>query len=234
MTAVLDAHVHVWDLAAHPQPWTDSLPLLHRSFLVEDLRSVLAAHGVDGAIVVQAGDTTGETLDLLALADTEPVIAGVVGWADFTAPDLPAQLDRLRAAPGGHRLVGLRHQLQVEPDPAGSPAIRCASGLSQLGRPGAGLRRGGLPATSCRWSIDTVRAVPDDPLRARPRGKAARHRRTATSRPGDGDIAALAEAAERRGEAVRAGHRGPRGTAGPRSSSIPSSTTCSTASARTG
>ncbi len=115
MTAVLDAHVHLWDLDAHPQPWTEPFPVLHRSFGVADLRAVLTAHGVDAAIVVQAGDTTGETLDLLELADAEPVLAGVVGWADFTA-DLADDLDRLRAAPGGHRLVGLRHQLQVEPD----------------------------------------------------------------------------------------------------------------------
>ena len=37
MTAVIDAHVHVWDLAAHPQPWTESVPLLNRSFLVQVL-----------------------------------------------------------------------------------------------------------------------------------------------------------------------------------------------------
>lgn len=133
MTGVLDAHVHLWDLRAHPQPWTESLPLLHRSFLVEELRSVLQAHGVQAAIAVQAGDTTGETVDLLALADTEPVIAGVVGWADLTPANLPAQLDRLRAVPGGHRLVGLRHQLQVEPDPRWLARDQVRTGLTQLG-----------------------------------------------------------------------------------------------------
>jgi L-fuconolactonase len=91
---VIDAHVHLWNLDAHPQPWTEPWPVLHRSFGAADLRAVLAAHAVDAAIVVQA----------------------VVGWADFTADDLPAQLQRLRIAPGGDRLVGLRHQLQVEPD----------------------------------------------------------------------------------------------------------------------
>jgi len=28
MTDVLDAHVHIWDLTAHPQPWTESFPRL--------------------------------------------------------------------------------------------------------------------------------------------------------------------------------------------------------------
>jgi L-fuconolactonase len=132
VTAVLDAHVHLWDLAAHPQPWTEPLPRLRRSFFVDELRSVLQGHGVQAAIVVQAGDTTGETVDLLALADTEPVIAGVVGWADLTAADLPAQLDALRAGPGGRRLVGLRHQLQVEPDPRWLERDQVRTGLWQL------------------------------------------------------------------------------------------------------
>ena len=160
MTAVIDAHVHVWDLAAHPQPWTESFPLLNRSFLVQDLRAVLNEHGVDAAIVVQAGDTTGETRDLLAAADTEPVIAGVVGWADFTAPDLPAQLDLLRAAPGGRRLVGLRHQLQVEPDPRWLAREQVRAGLRQLG--GRGMTFDVVVSPHhLPLVIETVRTLPD-------------------------------------------------------------------------
>ena len=55
-----------------------------------------------------------------------------MGWADFTAPDLPAEVDRLRAAPGGHRLVGLRHQLQVEPDTPWLADTHVRTGLGQL------------------------------------------------------------------------------------------------------
>jgi L-fucono-1,5-lactonase len=159
MTAVLDAHVHIWDLSAHPQPWTEGLPLLNRSFLVDELRSVLHANGVDAAIVVQAGDTTGETLDLLAVAGADPVLAGVVGWADFTTSDLPAQLDRLQAAPGGDRLVGLRHQLQVEPDPRWLARDQVRAGLAQLGERGlvfdVVVSPHQLPLV-----VETVRAVP--------------------------------------------------------------------------
>ena len=115
--AVIDAHVHLWDLDVRPQPWTDDLPLLRRSFTVGDLGDVLAANGVDAAIVVQAGDTTDETIDLLAIAATEPRLAGVIGWVDLTASDVDKQIASLRSAPGGGRLVGVRHQLQIEPDP---------------------------------------------------------------------------------------------------------------------
>jgi L-fuconolactonase len=128
---VLDAHVHLWDLAARPQPWTAQFPVLQRSFLLPELEKVLDDHGTDAAVVVQAGDTTGETLDLLALASTTPRLAGVVGWVDLDGPDVAGAAAALRRAPGGGKLVSVRHQLQVEPDPR------------YLARPGV---RNGLPA----------------------------------------------------------------------------------------
>jgi L-fuconolactonase len=133
---VLDAHVHLWDLAARPQPWTDAFPVLQRSFLLPELERVLADHGTDAAVVVQAGDTADETLDLLALAATTPRLAGVVGWVDLDGPDVGSALAVLRAAPGGSKLVAVRHQLQVEPDPRylARPGVR--SGLTAVAEAG--------------------------------------------------------------------------------------------------
>ena len=124
--SVVDAHVHLWDLAARPQPWTAQFPVLQRDFLLPELEKVLDDHGVDAAVVVQAGDTVGETLDLLALAGTTPRLAGVVGWVDLDGPDVGDAVAALRAAPGGHKLVAVRHQLQVEPDPGylARPGVR--------------------------------------------------------------------------------------------------------------
>jgi L-fuconolactonase len=45
------------------------------------------------------------------------VIAGVVAWADVADPDLPATLHRYRHQRGGGLLVGVRSQVQGEPDP---------------------------------------------------------------------------------------------------------------------
>ena len=85
---VIDAYVHLWDLAARRQPWTAEFPALQRSFLLPDLELVLDSHGVDAAVAVQAGDTTGETLDLLALAATSQRLVGVVGGVEraWTCP----------------------------------------------------------------------------------------------------------------------------------------------------
>ena len=59
----------------------------------------------------------GETPELLALAAGSDLIAGVVGWADLTAPDIADRIAALAELPGGAKLVGLRHQVQGEPDP---------------------------------------------------------------------------------------------------------------------
>lgn len=55
--------------------------------------------------------------EFLALAESSELVAGVVGWSDLTAPDIADTLAALRELPGGDRLVGLRHQVQGEPDP---------------------------------------------------------------------------------------------------------------------
>jgi L-fuconolactonase len=112
----LDAHVHVWDLAVRPQPWTDGLPALQRSFGLDDVARDLRAAGQDGVIVVQTVASAAETRELLALAAAQPLIAGVVGWADLSRPDAAGQLRAAQAGPGGQALVAVRHQLQEEPD----------------------------------------------------------------------------------------------------------------------
>ena len=113
----MDAHLHVWDLAVRPQPWTVSTPELQRSFSLAEIQPALTVDRFDAVIVVQTLAVPEETTELLALAAREPVVAGVVGWADVTAPDLRTRLAGLAAALGGTSLVGIRHLVQDEPDP---------------------------------------------------------------------------------------------------------------------
>ena len=105
---------------------------------VEELRAVTAPAGVSATVAVQAAATEEETLDLLAAAaGAGGLIAGVVGWVDLTAPDVADRLAALRAAPGGDRLVGIRHQVHDEPDPAaGSRARTSAAGLRAVAAAG--------------------------------------------------------------------------------------------------
>ncbi|WGL50548.1 amidohydrolase family protein [Nocardioides sp. BP30] len=132
----IDAHHHVWDLDRRPQPWTEDLPVLRRSFGFDELTPQLLAHRVEGTVVVHTVASPEETGELLALAAADPLVAGVVGWLDVEAPDLDETLASTRLLPGGRHLVGARHQLQVEPDRQwlDRPAVR--RGLETLGEHG--------------------------------------------------------------------------------------------------
>jgi L-fuconolactonase len=116
---VVDAHHHLWDLGVRDQEWITGPELepIRRSFDVDDLYPLAEAAGVTATIVVQTVTVAEETPELLALAAEHPLLAGVVGWTDLTSPGVAGALDRLRGLPGGERLVGIRHQVQGEPDP---------------------------------------------------------------------------------------------------------------------
>jgi L-fuconolactonase len=116
---IVDAHHHVWDLEVRDQDWIagPEMAVLRRSFSVDDLRPSAQAAAVTATVLVQTVTVAGETPEMLALAASEPLIAGVVGWTDLTSPAVADELARLRSGPGGSYLAGIRHQVQSEPDP---------------------------------------------------------------------------------------------------------------------
>ena len=128
----IDAHHHLWDLDVRPQSWTARFPELQRSFAFEHLRPALEKAGIEATVVVQTAPLLQETRELLELASRIRQIRGVVGWVDLQREDVADQVSALRAGPGGHLLVGIRHGVQDEPDPRflARPAVR--HGLSML------------------------------------------------------------------------------------------------------
>ncbi len=116
---VIDAHHHVWDLKVRDQDWIagEEMAPIRRTFTLDDLRPSARAAGVDATVVVQTVTVAAETPELLALAAADPLVAGVVGWADLTSAAVADELARLAGAPGGSYLVSVRHQVQSEPDP---------------------------------------------------------------------------------------------------------------------
>ncbi len=110
----LDAHQHFWRYDPAQHVWmTDAMEALRRDYLPHDLAPLLQATGFAGTIAVQARQTVEETEWLLALADQNAFIRGVVGWVDLRSPDLAAQIERLGANP---KLKGVRHVVHDEPD----------------------------------------------------------------------------------------------------------------------
>ena len=135
MTGPIDAHVHLWNRTTDPQPWIDPVTMaaIDRDFSAADLAGMLDSTGAGTAVVVQAGNSLGETRRLLD--DPSPRVAGVVGWIDLTG-DVGGQLRTLGNGAGsgpGRRLVGIRHLVHVDPDPdwLGRPDV--GSSLDRLG-----------------------------------------------------------------------------------------------------
>ncbi len=114
-TAMLvDSHHHLWKYSPQQYGWIgEEMSILRQDFLLEDLRFVAAETGVDAFVTVQARQTVEETEWLLELAQQEPLIGGVVGWAPLADPDLPEQLALLAE---NRWLKGIRHVVQDEPD----------------------------------------------------------------------------------------------------------------------
>lgn len=92
---------------------TSEMPVLRKDYLPGDLLPELEAHDIDASIAVQTSQSEDETRFLLGLAEQHPFIAGVVGWVNLGAPDLPERLEHYSRC---ERLRGFRHIVQSEPD----------------------------------------------------------------------------------------------------------------------
>ncbi len=116
---VVDAHHHLW-LDPDDYAWLadPALTAIRRPFTPGDLVAELDAAGVSRTVLVEGGrGQYAEVPQFLAVAAATPRIAGVVAWADLTDPGLDATLAAYRELPGGDLLVGVRSQVQGEPDP---------------------------------------------------------------------------------------------------------------------
>lgn len=162
----IDAHHHVWDPGHRPQPWMDPNWPINRPYSLEDYGEAVHGTPVSSSIVVQTAPSLAETVDLLALAEHRPSVAGVVGWIDLLAP-LGPQLDLLAASPGARRLVGFRHQAEDETDPDWHAQAEVIAAVRELGRRGFTydllVRPHQLPAatTLARATASTTRLILD-------------------------------------------------------------------------
>lgn len=125
----IDAHQHFWQFDPVRDAWiTPDMAVIRRDFLPADLAPLLARHGIEGCVAVQADQSETETHFLLNLAEQHRFIRGVVGWVDLKSPQLAARLEYFSQFP---KLRGFRHILQAEkPDFMLDPAFM--RGIAQL------------------------------------------------------------------------------------------------------
>ena len=123
MSLVVDAHQHFWTYGTYQTSWMEAPPYvgdpsfqpLRRSFQPDDLMPELKGTGVHCTVTIEAADGLAENEALLANARTHDWIAGVVGWVPLSQPsEVEPALD---AYTGETALVGVRHLINVEPDP---------------------------------------------------------------------------------------------------------------------
>lgn len=134
MNAGIDAHVHLWNRAVDPQDWIDpkTMAPIARDFDASDLGEMLAATGLDGAVLVQSGNSLEESIRLAGLNSS--AVVGLVAWVDLAA-EVGPQLDRIRenaVVP----VVGVRHLVHIDRDPEWLMREEVGVGLAVLEREG--------------------------------------------------------------------------------------------------
>jgi len=137
---IVDSHQHLWRIGRNGHEWpTPDLPAIHRDFEAADLARVLEGTGVAATVLVQSQPSDLDTDWMLRVAAETDLIKGVVGWADFAAPEAPARIRHLARQP---KLKGLRPMLQglaqddwiLRPDvqPAIVAMLECGLGFDAL------------------------------------------------------------------------------------------------------
>ncbi|VXB86585.1 Putative amidohydrolase family protein [Arthrobacter sp. 9V] len=117
---MIDSHLHLWTLdtfvtgGVRHYPWLGPQHgALFRTYGEDEARQTLEAAGVRGAVLVQADDSVADTESMLAVAERNPWVFGVVGWVRLDAPaEAAEQLYRFTAQAV---FKGVRHLLHDDP-----------------------------------------------------------------------------------------------------------------------
>ncbi|MHC6222646.1 amidohydrolase family protein [Arthrobacter sp. MMS24-S77] len=135
---MIDSHLHLWELGTGPAvgtggPDTGRRPYawlgpqhsgLFRSYGEAEAWETLDAADVGGAVLVQADDTVADTESMLAVADRNSWVLGVVGWIPLEKPaEAEEELQRFLRNPA---FRGVRHLVHDDPrdDFLELPAVR--------------------------------------------------------------------------------------------------------------
>lgn len=112
---MIDAHQHFWNYNEERDTWiTPEMSVLRADFYPNYSEPLFRDQGFIGCVAVQADSSEEETLFLLALAEQNEFIQGVVGWVDLQSPNIE---DRLAYFSQFEAIKGFRHIVQGEKDP---------------------------------------------------------------------------------------------------------------------
>jgi predicted TIM-barrel fold metal-dependent hydrolase len=117
---IIDTHQHLWDLERFSYGWLKDVPALNRSFRMHDYLE--ASRGLDlyKSLHLEADVDESYMLDetrfILALADQQNPLEGVVACGRPEKPGFKEYLDKIAGHP---KLKGIRRVLHTQPDELG-------------------------------------------------------------------------------------------------------------------
>jgi L-fuconolactonase len=158
----IDSHHHVWDLSVREQGWMvgDALNPIKKNFSINDLREAITGCGIEKTVVVQTVTNYDETPELLELADTDDLVAGVVGFLKIDSEDAISYLDKYESMRGYKYLVGIRDIAHDYEDVNYLSKPQVIKNVQELGK--RGLVYDLLTKTPhMQAAIDLVKACPD-------------------------------------------------------------------------
>jgi len=116
--AIIDAHLHIWDLDRLRYPWLDGVPKINRSYLLADYDAARGAQEVEALVFVQCECLPEQHLEELAwvrsCADADSRLKAIVPWAPLESGDaVRAELVAMASDP---RVKGVRRIIEFEQD----------------------------------------------------------------------------------------------------------------------
>jgi len=117
---IVDTHQHLWDLDLFRYAWLQQLPVLNRSFGMNDYRDATNGLVIEKSVHLEADVDEQfmleETRHLLRLADrADNPLAGVVACGRPESKEFRGHLDNLSIS-GHPKLKGIRRVLHTQPD----------------------------------------------------------------------------------------------------------------------
>ena len=110
----IDSHQHFWKFDPIRDNWIDeTMSVIQRDFLPEDLSPLLKENKFSGCVAVQASQSEEETNFLVDLASKNDFIKGIVGWVDLRDKNIS---EHLRHFSSNKIIKGFRHVVQGEAD----------------------------------------------------------------------------------------------------------------------
>jgi predicted TIM-barrel fold metal-dependent hydrolase len=118
---IVDTHQHLWDLDLFRYAWLKDLPVLNRSFRMDDYRDATKGLAIEKSVHLEADVDepfmVEETKHVLQLADrSDNALEGVVACGRPESKEFKTYLERILGHP---KLKGIRRILHTQPDDLG-------------------------------------------------------------------------------------------------------------------